>query len=97
MNLDTADVRAFDPALYAQLVQYPREVMPLLDEVAREVAVASAEPGEVDPDQPPYILVRAFNLDVSRTIRDLDPVHVDTLVSVQGMVTRTSSIIPDLR
>lgn len=41
--------------------------------------------------------MRAFNLASTRTIRDLDPAHIDTLVSVQGMVTRTSSIIPDLR
>jgi len=97
VNLDTHDLRAADPELYAKLVAYPREVMPLLDEVAREVAVAAAAAEDIDPEQPPYIMVRAFNLAQVRTIRDLDPAHIDTLVSVQGMVTRSSSIIPDLR
>jgi DNA replication licensing factor MCM4 len=41
--------------------------------------------------------VRPFNLETPRTIRDLNPEDIDTLVSVQGMVTRTSTIIPELR
>jgi DNA replication licensing factor MCM4 len=44
-----------------------------------------------------YKQIRVYNLSESRTIRDLNPEDIDTLVSVQGMVTRTSSIIPDLR
>jgi DNA replicative helicase MCM subunit Mcm2 (Cdc46/Mcm family) len=32
-----------------------------------------------------------------RPIRDLDPVDIDTLVAVRGMVTRAGNIIPDLR
>jgi DNA replication licensing factor MCM4 len=38
-----------------------------------------------------------FNLDNVRPIRDLDPVDIDTLVAVRGMVTRAGNIIPDLR
>ena len=41
--------------------------------------------------------IKVYNLDRARTIRDLNPEDIDTLVSVQGMVTRTSSILPDLR
>jgi hypothetical protein len=43
--------------------------------------------------------VRPFNLraDHTRAIRDLDPLNLDTLVAVKGMVTRTGTIIPDLR
>jgi DNA replication licensing factor MCM4 len=40
---------------------------------------------------------RVFNLDNVRPIRDLDPVDIDTLVAVRGMVTRSGNIIPDLR
>jgi DNA replicative helicase MCM subunit Mcm2 (Cdc46/Mcm family) len=40
---------------------------------------------------------RVFNLDNVRPIRDLDPVDIDTLVAVRGMVTRAGNIIPDLR
>lgn len=58
VNLDTADVRAADGELYKQLVRYPREVMPILDEVARDVAVAEADEGDIDREAPPYIMVR---------------------------------------
>ena len=34
---------------------------------------------------------------LDRAIRDLDPLQLDTLVAVRGMVTRTGTIIPDLR
>jgi DNA replication licensing factor MCM4 len=40
---------------------------------------------------------RVFNMEEVRTIRDLNPEDIDTLVSVAGMVTRTSSTIPDLK
>lgn len=41
--------------------------------------------------------VRIFNLDDVRAIRDLDPIDIDSLVAIKGMVTRTGNIIPDLR
>ncbi len=43
------------------------------------------------------VQVRVFNLAVKHTIRDLNPEDIDTLVSVQGMITRTSPTIPDLK
>ena len=30
-------------------------------------------------------------------IRNLDPLHIERLVSVKGMVTRVGTIIPDMR
>ncbi len=38
---------------------------------------------------------RVYNLKSTKVIRDLDPSDIGTLVSVSGMVTRSSSIIPD--
>jgi len=51
------------------------------------------------PNTPPPPKVRPFNLrtEHTRAIRDLDPLNLDTLVAVKGMVTRTGTIIPDLR
>lgn len=45
----------------------------------------------------PAVQTRVFNLDNVRPIRDLDPVDIDSLVAVRGMVTRSGNIIPDLR
>ena len=47
--------------------------------------------------KPVYTQVRPFNLKESKVIRDLNPDDMNTLISVSGMVTRTSSIIADLR
>jgi DNA replicative helicase MCM subunit Mcm2 (Cdc46/Mcm family) len=45
----------------------------------------------------PTLQVRIFNLDDVRPIRDLDPIDIDSLVAIKGMITRTGNIIPDLR
>ncbi|MEW5317187.1 MAG: hypothetical protein WDW38_008512 [Sanguina aurantia] len=45
-----------------------------------------------------YIFImRPFNLLGHKTLRDLDPSDIDKLICVEGMVTRTSTVIPDLR
>lgn len=41
--------------------------------------------------------MRPFNLLGHKTLRDLDPSDIDKLICVEGMVTRTSTVIPDLR
>ena len=40
--------------------------------------------------------VKTFNLQESKVIRDLNPADINRLISVSGMVTRTSAVIPDL-
>ena len=40
---------------------------------------------------------KPYNLLETKVIRDLNPADVDSLISVSGMVTRTSNVIPDLR
>lgn len=40
--------------------------------------------------------VKTFNLRELKVIRDLNPADINRLISVSGMVTRTSSVIPDL-
>lgn len=38
-----------------------------------------------------------FNLLETKVIRDLNPEDIERLVSVSGMVTRCSNIIPEVR
>ena len=47
--------------------------------------------------EPPRIQVRPYNLREVHDLRDLDPENIDQLVAVAGMVTRTSSVVPDLK
>jgi DNA replication licensing factor MCM4 len=40
---------------------------------------------------------RIYNLREAKVIRDLNPADINKLISVSGMVTRTSGVIPDQR
>ncbi|GIL91733.1 hypothetical protein Vretimale_14863 [Volvox reticuliferus] len=107
INIDTADMRAVINGLsysdlYETLVDFPREVHCVLDEVVREVAVLDLnfEP-ELENRQQAMdlclLVCRPYNLAATKHIRDLDPSDIDKLVCIKGMVTRTSAIIPNLR
>ncbi|GFR47266.1 hypothetical protein Agub_g8953 [Astrephomene gubernaculifera] len=106
VNIDTADMRATVNGvsyndLYETLVDFPREVHCVLDEVVREVAVLDLqyEP-ELDRQQAMdlcLLVCRPYNLATVKHIRDLDPSDIDKLICIKGMVTRTSAIIPNLR
>ena len=41
--------------------------------------------------------VRPFNVDETTNLRDLNPKHIDTVVSVKGLVIRTTPVIPDMK
>lgn len=45
----------------------------------------------------PIIQVRPFNLRIHNKIRDLDPSHIDKLISVKGIVIRNSDVIPEMK
>lgn len=49
------------------------------------------------PHDSPVSQSRIFNLLETKVIRDLDPNDINKLISISGMVTRTSSVIPDQR
>lgn len=72
--------------LYYQMVAYPLEMIPLFDLVLTELCNEEIRPQ-----------VRPFNLQNVSNLRLLDPVKMDTLLCVQGMIVRTSPIIPDLK
>lgn len=98
-------VRTFDETLYRETVQYPQEMLNLLDIVVNDYY---KQLGEDDPfensesnfDDLHRIQPRPFGVDPEdeyKSMRDLQPAHLNTLISVRGMVTRASSIIPDMR
>lgn len=103
INIDCADLYAHDTVLYQQLIRYPQEVVPIFD------LVVQAEYAEkVDSESEIAIQVRTFNLCDSGdgagggssggiNMRELNPENIDQLISVSGMIIRTSSIIPDMK
>mmetsp|Transcript_9156 Transcript_9156/g.13721 ORF Transcript_9156/g.13721 Transcript_9156/m.13721 type:complete len:889 (-) Transcript_9156:170-2836(-) len=80
-----------------------REIENLLRQLHEE-AEASSDPDAyatlypLDNDIPlPKVQVRPFNLNTISHMRALDPNSIDNLLSIRGMVVRTSPIIPDLK
>ena len=43
------------------------------------------------------IMVRPFNANKTRNMRALNPEDIDQLITISGMVTRTSNVIPEMR
>ena len=105
LDVNCRHLHAHSADLYRNLVQYPQEVVPIMDLVATEElsrciledAVDSPEKASELDQEPPRIQVRPYNLREVHDLRDLDPENIDQLVAVAGMVTRTSSVVPDLK
>nr|CAG8590238.1 3807_t:CDS:10 [Entrophospora candida] len=91
LNLDTKNLLAYEPSekLYHQLIRYPQDLIPIMDEVVTETYNELCS----EPTMMP-IKVRAFNLEKSINMRDLNPSDIDQMVSVKGLIIRTSPILP---
>ncbi|OHT08484.1 MCM2/3/5 family protein [Tritrichomonas foetus] len=93
LNIDMHHLNSYDESLYKQVIDFPLEMVQLTDSIVKEL-FQTLYPAYVDDI--PKVQTRMFNLMKTTTIRDLEPSDIDKLVSVRGMVTRTSSVIPDL-
>lgn len=92
LTLNCAHLKEFNPDLYRRLVNFPAEVIQIFDMAANEVFQ------ELYPEQNEQIIisVRPFNIDVTCTIRGLNPQDIGRLVYLNGMVTRCSPLIPEM-
>lgn len=98
INLDCQNLHQFDEELYKQLVAYPQEIIPIMDVVINDVALEMLVEMHGEGSELPYrIQVRTFNMLETKHMRDLNPSDIDQMVSIRGMVTRTTGIIPDLK
>ncbi|OXU23451.1 hypothetical protein TSAR_001635 [Trichomalopsis sarcophagae] len=93
MNVNCAHLKAFDEQLYKQLVSYPQEVIPIMDMAVNEMYFEKY-PSDVLDHQ---IQVRPFNVDKTKSMRGLNPEDIDQLITITGMVIRTSNVIPEMR
>jgi len=97
MEIDTIHLYYHSHAcqrLYHQLVQFPMELVPLMDIIVKRELERMVQNNETPL---PNVQVRPFNLKTVSNLRELDPVSMDSLVSCKGMIVRSSSIIPDLK
>ncbi|CAD6186435.1 unnamed protein product [Caenorhabditis auriculariae] len=84
--------RLYDDALYRKIIAYPADVIPYLDMTLNEIYTERFHRALPLP-----IELRPFNAEKTRNMRGLNPNDVDQLITISGMVTRTSSLIPEMR
>ena len=96
VNLDCSHIKFYDERLYNKLVNFPQEVVPIADLAVHELYLRLHPESDGEELGGKRFTVRCFNLGREDRLRDLDPNDINKLVSIKGMVTRTSSVIPDL-
>jgi DNA replication licensing factor MCM4 len=97
LNLDGSHINTFDRSLYLQLINYPNEMIPIMDIVTNQIY---SELNFQNSEQKPHsnlIQVRIFNLLTTSRIRDLGPNDIDKLIMIRGISVRNSEIIPEMR
>ncbi|KAG0225157.1 hypothetical protein BGW41_004812 [Actinomortierella wolfii] len=96
MNLDCQNLLAYPPAvkLYNLLIDYPSEMLPLMDHTLNEFYKDLFPEADLQGDS---LMIRPFNLGKTINTRDLGPEDIDRLVTVKGLMLRTSSIIPNIK
>ncbi|CAK5275775.1 unnamed protein product [Mycena citricolor] len=113
LNLDAVNLLAYPNSkrLHNLLVKYPQEVIPVMDQVLKDTILDVAYRDQADGfedmegDQGETEIgdlmnrvfkVRPYGLD-SVNMRELNPTDTDKLVAINGLVIRTTPIIPDMK
>ncbi|XP_024166400.1 DNA replication licensing factor MCM4 [Rosa chinensis] len=91
LDVDARNVFDYDSDLYAKMVRYPLEVLAIFDIVLMELLPV------INPLFEKHIQTRIFNLKTSTSMRNLNPSDIERMVSIKGMIIRSSSIIPEIR
>lgn len=92
INVNCAHLEAFDEQLYRQLVCYPQEVIPAFDMAANEIYFGKYPDAKLEHQ----IQIRPYNVTRTRSMRLLNPEDIDQLITINGMVIRSSNIIPEM-
>ncbi|XP_033755282.1 DNA replication licensing factor mcm4-A-like isoform X2 [Pecten maximus] len=93
LGINCSHLKEFDQDLYRQLIAYPQEVIPTFDMAINEMFF-DRYPDTVLEHQ---IQIRPYNAEKTKNMRSLNPEDIDQLITISGMVIRTSSLIPEMR
>ncbi|RWS29004.1 DNA replication licensing factor mcm4-like protein, partial [Leptotrombidium deliense] len=93
LNVNCSHIYQFDKELYHQLINYPQEVIPTFDMAAHELFFTLYPNAQL----PHQINVRPFNVVKTSNLRTLNPEDINQLLTISGMVIRTSNLIPEMR
>uniref|UniRef100_A0A672LGB1 DNA replication licensing factor MCM4 n=1 Tax=Sinocyclocheilus grahami TaxID=75366 RepID=A0A672LGB1_SINGR len=93
LNVNCSHIQTFDADLYRQLICYPQEVIPTFDMAVNELFF-DRFPDSILEHQ---IQVRPYSALKTRNMRALNPEDIDQLITISGMVIRTSQLIPEMQ
>lgn len=93
LNVNCSHLETYDKELYSQLVRYPQEVIPTFDMALNEMFFERFPAAVIDYQ----IQVRPFNAAKTKNMRMLNPEDIDQLITISGMVIRTSNVVPEMR
>lgn len=103
LNLDAKNLLAYTVTrkLYQQLQDYPQEVIPIMDQTIKDCMVQLVLDNDLDFNiseiEGSIYKARPHNVSTQKDMRELNPEDIDRLVSVKGIVLRTTSVIPDMK
>lgn len=105
LNLDAKNLLAYPPTkkLYYQLINYPQEVIPIMDQTVKDcmIQIVNDNPDSqvnIDDVETNIYTIRPYNINLAeKGMRELNPNDIDKLVSVKGLVIRSTAIIPDMK
>ncbi|KAI3382494.1 hypothetical protein SNEBB_001114 [Seison nebaliae] len=91
-DLNGVDMKSFNLNLYKQFIRYPRELIPIFD-TAVNILYDQLYPN--DPLTNP-IHIRPYNVNKVDCLSLLNPEDIDQVVTIDGIVMRTSPIYPQI-
>ena len=100
LNIDSEHINKYDEMLYWQMINFPTEMIPMMDSTVTEVYkdLIKLKFKDVEKDEfQVNIRVRICNLTKKSRIRELGPDDIDKLISISGIVIRTSEVIPEMK
>ena len=100
LNIDSEHINKYDEMLYWQMINFPTEMIPMMDSTVTEVykELIKLKYKDVEKDEfQVNIRVRICNLTKKSRIRDLGPDDIDKLISISGIVIRTSEVNPEMK
>lgn len=110
LNLDVQNLMSLSTTriLASRLICYPQEVIPIMDQTIKDclISLIIDDPNFEDSDENSKLIneieskiykVRPFNINNRKGMRELNPSDIDKLVSIKGLVIRSTPIIPDMK
>lgn len=88
-------ILGFNEKLYKHMINFPTEVIPIFDRELWNISLTElrCEPEDVGPCQAQIIDLADAD---SKIMRNMNPVDIEKLVTLKGIVIRCSDLVPDM-